>query len=216
MVALSSLAFGSGAVLSSAAFADSVEPTADMRVAVAPELEVRAGQAFDDDGSVREEFEDDFVEFESNDSFFEGDGLEDIERDDLPVATVNRRDENINDGVELQVAVPLILEGDEEDKHTFEDILEIENRGDTTAEVGISYDREEDQYGEDVNVDGNPIDEISPQTVQLIYQFVGKGEGISGTADLSPDPNEDDDDPEEFANIDPGEVININAHPDTL
>lgn len=47
-----SLAFGSGADFSSAVFSNSIDPTADLRVRVAAGLEVRAGQAFNDDGLV--------------------------------------------------------------------------------------------------------------------------------------------------------------------
>lgn len=209
MLGLGSLAFGSGAVLSSAAFADTVQTSADMRVRVAEDLEVRAGQAFEDDGTVRSGFGEKYVEFSDNDSFFgQNEGLEDITTDDLPVATVNRRDENVNADVNIQLAVP--INGD--DVITFEDILEVENRGTGAVEIGISYDREDGQYGADVKEDGEQGTDVTPELVQHVYQFIVPKEDSrrDRPTRISPDDSElDDDRPNLEDEIQPGETISL-------
>lgn len=75
LIGLGSLAFGSGAVFSSATFTNSVGPSSDMRVVVAEDLEVRAGQAFNDDGIINTSNGDitpsNYVEYASNTDFFD-------------------------------------------------------------------------------------------------------------------------------------------------
>lgn len=222
VLGLGSLAAGSGAVFTSAAFSSSVNASSDMRVVVAENLEVRAGQAFNDDGTVRSSSHPDFdgdpsnyVEYASNTSFFdpssdpEPQGLDAIDSDVLPVATVNSRDQNVNENVEIQVATDI-----DTTSVTFEDILEIENNGTESVKVGISYDRGSNQYGDDVNVGGDTTTEITQQTVQHVYRFIGYGTGTFGSGRISPDESTVDDDPENVAQIEPGTTIPVDLQID--
>lgn len=220
LIGLGSLAAGSGAVFSSAAFNDSVNASSDMRVIVAENLEVRAGQAFEDDGTINTSNGDitpsNYVEYASNPSFFdpssdpEPQGLADIDSDDLPVATVNRRDNNVNGDVKIQVAVNV-----DTTSVRFNDILEIENKGTSSVKVGISYDRQggtgsgAGQYGSDVNVGGSTGSEITEQTVQHVYRFIGFGTGTFGSGRISPNQSNTNDDPDNVAKIDPGTTIPV-------
>jgi len=219
------LATGSGAAFSSAAFNNAISGAADMRVVVADGLEVRAGQAFNDDGSINTAngniTPSNYVEYATNSTFFdlssdpEPQGLVDIDSDDLPVATVNRRDQNINGNVKIQVATDV-----DTTSVTFHDILEIENNGTNPVNVGISYDRNGQtgygagQYGDDVNVGGNTASEITEQTVQHIYRFIGFGTGTFGSGRISPNQSDTSDDPANVAKIDPGTTIPVNLEID--
>lgn len=211
VLGLGSLAFGSGAALSSAAFSSSTDPTADLRVVVSEGLEVRAGQAFNDDGSVNTGNEDidpdNYIDPRKTgdtvgEDFYDGDELGPVFDDpdtDPPLATVSARSGNeshagVNDELEIYV-VPTL---DEETEFT--DLLEIVNLGNTPVErIGISYDRTNDQYGNDVTVENDPLDvdypdEIGPLGVQRIFRFSGRfaGQGLR----LSPDSKtEEPDDP---------------------
>ncbi|WP_280586253.1 hypothetical protein [Halorubrum sp. Boch-26] len=189
-----------------------------MRVVVAENLEVRAGQAFNDDGSVKSNHpspngnSENYVEYASNTSFFDAGpngGLEDIDTDDLPVATVNRRDQNVNGDVKIQVATNV-----DTTTVTFTDILEIENKGTDAVKVGISYDRNANQYGDDVNVGGDPQTEITQQTVQHIYRLIGHGTGTFGSGRISPDQSDTSDDPANVAEIGSGETIPVDLKVD--
>lgn len=226
LLGLSLLATGSGATLTSAAFSDSVGASSDMRVVVAEDLEVRAGQAFNDDGTINTSNGDitpsNYVEYASNTDFFdpssdpEPQGLVDIDSNDLPVATVNRRDSNVNGDVKIQVAVNV-----DTTSVTFNDILEIENKGTSSATVGISYDRQgktgfgAGQYGDDVEVGGKTSNEVTEKTVQYVYQFIAYGgTGTFGNGRISPDENDSGDDPANVAVIGPGAKISIDLELD--
>lgn len=227
MLGLGMLATGSGAALTSAAFNNSVNASSDMRVVVDKRLEVRAGQAFNDDGTINANNgninQSNYVEYASNETFFENSSnpdpeeLVDIDNNDLPVATVNRRDENINEDVKIQVAVNVDTTND---SVTFTDILEIENNSTDSVKAGISYDRQggtgsgAGQYGEDVNVDGNTGGEITEQTVQHIYRFIGFGTGTFGSGRISPNQSNKSDHPADVAKIDPGATIPVNLKVD--
>lgn len=123
---------------------------------------------------------------------------------------MNRRDSNLNGDVKIQVAVNV-----DTTSVRFNDILEIENKGTSSVKVGISYDRQggtgsgAGQYGDDVNVGGSTGSEITQQTVQHIYQFVGFGTGTFGSGRISPNQSSTNDDPDNVAKIDPGSTIPV-------
>lgn len=222
---LGSLAFGSGAVLSSAAFNSSTDPTADLRVRVAEGLEVRAGQAFNDDGEVDTSNsninEDHYIDPRDTgdtvgEDFYDGNELGPVFDDrDPPLATVSARSGSdshagINDELEIYV-VPTL-----EEDVTFDDLLEIKNLGTSPVEnVGIMYDRSKTggsngptgQYGSDVTVedDFDDVDyenEIGPLGVQRIFQFrgvfAGQGKRISpDNTTYDPDDPKESDSPNE-------------------
>lgn len=207
-VGLGALATGSGATFSAGAFNNSTDSASDMRVVVDEGLEVRAGQAFNDDGSVRDPHpnngdSDNYVPYDSNSSFFDpgpSGGLEDIDADDLPVATVNRRDQNVNGDVKIQVATDV-----DTTSVRFYDILEIVNNSADRVEVGIKY--EDDQYGDHVDVGGSTADNINERTVQHVYRFIGHGQNITGR--ISPDETVPGNAPNTVVEIKSGERIPV-------
>lgn len=219
------LAAGSGATTMSAALANEVRSTADFRVITAGKVSVRAGPAFDDDGSVGDgtfedtdgetiAYEERYVAYaDTEDSmFFEpGDGLNDIEVDDIPVATVNAREDNVNEDLEMETAISV---SQEKEQMVFGDMLGIENTTGDTVEIGIGYDRDADQYGDDVDEDGDLEEDVTPNLVQHIYQFRAGGDNR-----ISPDPGDGDDFPDEneagdWEAIDPGETVSIDLQID--
>jgi hypothetical protein len=81
--------------------------------------------------------------------------------------------------------------------------------------VGISYDREQDQYGDDVNVGGDHDNELTGLDIQSIYRFVDdNGNRIS--PDESQVGVETVDDPKNFVEIEPNEThpIDLKIHLD--
>lgn len=211
------LVAGSGIIGTSAAFGDSVTATSNFRVITAEDLRVRAGQAFEDDGSVSDDpnknYEEQFVAYEETaDSMFfdNAGGLNNISKDEIPVATVNSRDENNNEDLVIETAISL---DNNDNKIVFEDILEIKNLGTSSKNVGISYDREQDQYGDDVNVGGDHDNELTGLDIQSIYRFIDDNDSR-----ISPDEGqvgiETVDDPENFVEIAPNETHPIHLEID--
>jgi hypothetical protein len=128
------LATGSGATLTSAAFSSSTNPNGDLRVVAAEGLVVEAGDAFADDGSVTHSpgaHGESYVNFDTKGDFFNGSGgLEDITTADLPVATVNPRDQNTNENVIVRKAVDF-----EYDTYEFKNILRRTFSGSGTPDL---------------------------------------------------------------------------------
>jgi hypothetical protein len=214
LAGIGALASGSGAVATSAAIANSVQTTSQLSVVVDERLEVRAGQAFNDDGTVKPSYTDRYVPYENNSSFFNDSsgGLVDIDQSDVPVATVNRRDNNQNQDVEIQTAIS--IENDL-DTPIFEDILEIENYGGTEYEIGISYDRDDSQYdpngqyGSDVVVGGDYTTELTEADVQSVYRFLGPDD-----TQISPDWFTVTDDPNSYITLGSGETKQLHLQID--
>jgi len=203
------LVTGSGIIGTSAAFGNSVTAAGDFRVITAKNLRVRAGQAFAADGSVNENenknYKERFVAYEEtpDSMFFDNNGgLNNISKEDIPVATVNPRDKNNNEELVIESAISLDSNG-----VVFEDILEIQNLGTSTESVGISYDRDKDQYGDDVNVDGDAGNELTEIDVQSVYRFIADNERISPSQNTI-GINERDD-PANFVEVDPTETVQI-------
>lgn len=217
------LASGSGAIATSAAVANSVQTTSQLSLVVDERLEVRAGQAFTDDGSVKSEYTDQYVPYESNQSFFneQDDVLADIDKVELPVATVNSREQYINGDVEIQTAISLDMVSE---TFTFEDILEVENYGGEKKAVSISYDRNDTaydpngQYGEEVNLESPSNGKLTAHDVRHVYSFQVPSRFIStstapnqispGVGDGQPDSSNDE--PEESYIVDPGQTVQLN------
>lgn len=213
-MAFGALASGSGAVATTAAIAGTADASSNINAIVDQNLEVKAGAAFNDDGTVRSSYEDQYVSYPSNDSFFQSgsDPLDDISRDDAPVATVSPRDTTVND--ELEIKVALSIENNT-DTFLFEDILRVENNGGDDKNVAIRYDRDNEaydpngQYGEDVVVGGNFSNELSQHDVQHVYRFQSRDPANGTDLRLSPDPTKDDDTPTESKIVEPGDSFQI-------
>lgn len=200
LLGLSLLATGSGATLTSAAFSSSTDPSGDLRVVAAEGLVVEAGDAFADDGTVTQlpggNNGESYVKFDANGDFFDGSGgLKDISTADLPVATVNRRDQNTNGGVKVRTAVDF-----ESDEYTFENILRIRNTGlKQETGIGIKY---AGGYGSAVSTNG-----ITKADVKYMYKFYAADVG-SGRVPISPAALGGTG-PDETIPLDPGETRNI-------
>lgn len=179
VVGLGLLATGSGATFTSAAFNASTSSTGDIRVVTGKGLIVEAGNAFLDDGEVNntKSYSDKYVNFTNTGDFFDDSGsttdLDQIDIDDLPVATVNPRDGNSNGDVILRVAVDPAT-----NTTTFNNILRIRNIGDSDQDnVGIAYKSDDfTGYGSAVS----NSNDISNDDVKGIIQFkAGTGSGKS-------------------------------------
>jgi hypothetical protein len=222
LAGIGSLASGSGAIATSAAIANTVQPTSQLNIVVDEQLRVRAGQAFSDDGSVKQEYADQYVPYDTNQSFFDeqDDVLDNISTGDLPVATVNGRDKNINGDVTVQAAINVDRDAD---TFTFEDILEIENYGGSSKSVGVSYDRDDTtydpngQYGEDVNVgDSASEDKLTAHDVRAVYniQVPDRFTQTDGPIKISPAAADEDDTPANYYSIDPTQTLQIDLQID--
>ena len=224
LAGIGALASGSGAIATSAAIAGTADASSNITAIVEENLEVKAGAAFNDDGTVRSSYEDQYVPYPSNDSFFQdgSDPLNDISRDDAPVATVSPRDTTVNDELDMKVALSI---ENSTDTFLFEDFLRVENNGGDRKNVAIRYDRDKEaydpngQYGEDVIVGGSFSNELSHHDVQHIYQFVTRDPANGTDLRLSPDPTTseggtNDDEPTESRIVDPGDSIQIDLQID--
>lgn len=224
LAGIGALASGSGAVATTAAIAGQADASSNINAIVDEDLEVKAGAAFNDDGTVRSSYKDQYIAYPQNDSFFQdgSDPLNDISRDDAPVATVSPRNTTAND--ELRIEVALSIENST-DTFLFEDMLRVENNGGDEKNVAIRYDRDNEaydpngQYGEDVIVGGSFSNELSHHDVQHIYQFVTRDPANGTDMRLSPDPTtskggSEDDKPTESRIVDPGDSIQIDLQID--
>ena len=151
ILGLGALAMGSGAAFTSAAFENSVDAGADMRVIVDERLIVRAGGLFDDLSAG--EFDDSgdpftavvseggsktptSVLFEESDSLSNGDTYKSVLADDederipTPAAVVN---DGENGDFAFAIAVDL------EDNVSFNELIEIENQFEDSVEAGITF-----------------------------------------------------------------------------
>jgi hypothetical protein len=220
LMALGALTTASGAVATSAAIAGTADVSSSMTAIVEENLELKAGAAFNDDGTVRDAYQDQYVSYPSHDSFFQdgSDPLADISRDEVPVATVSPRDTTVNDEVEMQVALSI---ENSTDTFLFEDFLRITNNGGDQKNVAIRYDRDNTtygsngQYGEDVVVGGSFSNELSHHDVQHIYEFITYDPANGGdNLRLSPNPTSSnggsaDDNPTRSRIVPPGDSIQV-------
>ena len=219
------LATGSGAISTAASLTDTVDASADIRVINPQDMKLRPGVAFRDNGSVREtdgfgptESDSDYNYSEyytENTTFFEEEdpsnpeGLKNISQSDVPVATVNRRDKNIDGDIEIQTAISL----DKWDGNPFyfENILEVENRSGGQQNVAIKY---ENNYGSDINVNSSqPQEDIIRDDVQSIYKFWVKKQ--TTTYHISPEPlSTNVEEPAESAPLLAGETVQLDLEID--
>jgi hypothetical protein len=220
-MALGALATGSGAVSTTASIVNSVEPTSEMSLVVNERVEGRAGAAFNDDGSVKSAYDDQYVQYDSNQSFFDEstDTLDDIDKSEPPVATVSPRDTDVNEDVKIQVAFPLDMESD---TYTFENILEIENYGGESQSIGIRYDRTDatydpnGQYGEDATNTSPDENTLTYHDIRWVYKFVvpDRFTQTNGSTLISPNyqsssPSPSNDDPDDYFSVDSGQTLQL-------
>jgi len=202
---------GSGIISTSAAFGSATSVTSDLRVITEENLEVRAGNAFENPADSNK-----FVAYEESPEsmFFDNSGgLNKISADEVPVATVN---DGVNSDLIIETAISL-----DDGGVRFEEILEVENIGTTDKFVGISYDRQDEsgqgagQYGEDVVVGGEHANELTDVDVQRVYQFEAMPDGATSFVQISPDEeNVGDDSPRSEVLVEAGTKKSIDLEID--
>lgn len=171
VIGLGALATGSGAVFSSAAFANSAASSADLRVVVEESLNFRPNPdaAEDNDNVLGPD------DLGDDGGFFDGNDLDDSEDgafadNDPPLAATNGE---ANEDLELSAVAGL------GDVATFEELFILENDSTETVNVGIAYDRGDSdfdtdsaaagQYGDDIGVNDNSG--LTPALSRSSYQF---------------------------------------------
>lgn len=183
------LAAGTGATFSSAAFQNSTTPSADLRVVVEESLNFRGNPDAGVDLADFAPAEDDIVNVEDGDDFFDGNDIADgdgevFEDIDTPLAATNL---GANDGLEIFAVAGI---GDEA---TFEELFVLENDSTEPVAVGVAYDRgnedfatdaapEVGQYGDDVVFEGT--NRLLPTIPRSAYRFVVNrfGDGSNPTS----------------------------------
>ena len=183
------LAAGTGATFSSAAFQNSTTPSADLRVVVEESLNFRGNPDAGVDFADFDPAEDDIVNVEDGDDFFDGNDIADgdgevFEDIDTPLAATNL---GANDGLEIFAVAGI---GDEA---TFEELFVLENDSTEPVAVGVAYDRgnedfatdaapEVGQYGDDVVFEGT--NRLLPTIPRSAYRFVVNrfGDGSNPTS----------------------------------
>lgn len=208
ILGLGALAVGSGAVFSAAALENAFEATANFRVVVEDDLLVEAGAAFRDDDDEYGN-DGDNEEYAEHDGLFDGDELDDLDPDDLPFAYVN---DGVNEDLATAVATGL---GDGDGKEEgFADLLQVTNEGNTERHVGIAFS----EVGEDVYEGPVHSNEIAD-----VYEFYEdsstNNDQISSTEITQIDTDDggvdDQDGPDNFLTVEPGETRQITLQVDT-
>ena len=223
ILGIGALAMGSGAAFTSAAFASSTEPSADFRVVVDQQLVVAAND--DPDNNVTTESDDSDA---SNPSEYLFGGPEDvINTENINFGDVTSDGEAaVNDGQNDNLEVALAVTSGE--NGSFDPILQVQNEGDTAANVGITIS----EYGSDVDVDGDDSEPISTTDVNSAFTFeidgtpvgsstfvtvdAGVTEDISIDLDLDLIPDEDLRDAANPGNPASGDVFGGGAAVDTV
>ena len=198
VIGLGALATGSGAVFSSAAFANSAQAGANFQVVVEDELIAEAGDAFRNGESFRVgNSSGEFRDIGSNDIFSDGGGLGDVSFEDLPVAGATN---GANDELNLAVATEI------ETEHTFEDFIQVRNEGTESKDVAIDFSN----FGTATD-DGGA--DLAKALVGTVYQFESGGQTIS------PDPTTPGgaltENPEEYVTVEEGSTVQIDLTVDT-
>lgn len=169
VLGLGALATGSGAVFASGAFdTDTTSPTATLQVL--------------SDGNIVVEGDDsaDNVDSATDTTLFDETGEledEDIDRGELPLATVN---DEVNADLEIEVLVELRENGE------FDPILNVTNGDPDDVNIEIRYEDSggDDLYGDTVGDDND----LEAGDVQTIFQFEDEdGNRISPAPDYSDD-----------------------------
>ena len=170
ILGLGALATGSGAAFTSAAFASSTEPSADFRVVVDQQLVVAANDDAAD--NVTTESDDSDASNPSDYLFGGEDVLNEVTFGEVTSggeAAVNGEE---NDGLEVALAVTADESG------SFDPILQVQNDGETAADVGITIA----EYGSDVDVDDDGSEPIDTSDVDSAFTFQIDGETVASDA----------------------------------
>jgi hypothetical protein len=197
------LAGGSGAAFSSAAFQDSVSPSADFRIVAAGDLVVRRGKAFqnNDESYVVNGYD------PANPGGSEISDFSTLSPNDLPVAWAN----NNEDG---SLSVQLAYQNSSSGPTPLNNFLEIENQGTTTENVGINFDGGYAIDGSegwtddaaDLSSYSSSSSEIGYDDIQAIFQF----RDASDSSQISPSSPDSSETPINYVQMDPSDVLDVN------
>jgi hypothetical protein len=195
VIGLGALATGSGAVFSSAAFANSAQAGANFQVVVEDELIVEAGEAFRDGEGFAPDG-DKYRDLGDNIIFSGNNGLGDVSFEDLPVAGAT---DGTNDDLDLAVATKIDTDV------LFSGFLQIRNEGTEDKDVGVDFS----DYGSAAEGGG----QIAKDLVSTVYQFEADGDIVS------PNPNTPGGatagEPETYVTVEAGESLQIDLNVDT-
>jgi hypothetical protein len=184
LVGLGALATSSGAIFSSAAFSNSVNPSSDMRVVVADSLTLEPGIFFRSGSSATDGFDPNSSSPPGNGSAFDQNssslfggnnnpGLENNDVQDLPAAAIN---DDTNGDLFLETAVPL------DDKDQLGDatngLFQVTNDSTEAKPVAIRFTG----FGPDGNDTG---DALSQQEVVETFKFYDSGDNQISTTTAS-------------------------------
>jgi hypothetical protein len=206
VIGLGALASGSGAVFSSATFQNSVDSDADFRIVSQPGLTLRRGDAFSSGYSWA--YGPNSDNEESADFIDAGSGIDfsTLKPSDLPVAWANEQEDG-------SLVVQLARQNNSSDVD-FNQLIEVENTGQTDENVGISYaggyaqiDDNESTAGWFVNgySTTNPNEEITKADVQEIFTF----QTSSDETQISPNSTSESDDANAYVTLTPGTTVQV-------
>lgn len=229
IIGLGSLAFGSGAVLSSAAFNDAVSPASDMRVVVdEPGLFVEPGIIFRDGDDPDDPFDPGGEEVQgarvynnggsdgSGTELFGGNGnagLEDADLDDFDDSPAVSANDAANDDLRIEIGLPLNI--DDRIGNPAKGLLQVRNEATETKDVAVRFE----SFGSDTDgpQDGRGGD-VDESDVVDIFQFERAPGGGGGPARISStDVGDDVEDQriEDVMTLDAGETKQIILEYDT-
>jgi len=210
LVGLGALATGSGALFSSAAFSNSVNPSSDMRVVVDEELTLEPGILFRDGNSADDTFDpsassppgSETLQDQSSNSLFGGNnnaGLANIGVDDIPAAAIN---DEVDGNLFLEVAVALGETGTIGDGSN--GVFQVRNDTSDSQDIAIRFDT----FGPDADGDTNDLSE--QQVVETFQFFDSSGNQIS-----TDDPTPSQQTVDNVVTVSPGNVEQIYVDYDT-
>lgn len=210
LVGLGALATGSGALFSSAAFSNAVNPSSDMRVVVDEKLTLEPGILFRDGTSDDDSFDpgassppgSETLQDQDSNSLFGGNtnaGLENIGVNDTPAAAIN---DAVDGNLFLEVAVALGETGTIGNGSN--GVFQVRNDTSDSQDIAIRFDT----FGPDADGDTN---DLSEQQAVDTFRFFDSGDNQISTDDPTTTPQTVDN----VATVSPGSVEQIYVDYDT-
>jgi hypothetical protein len=184
IVGIGMLATGSGAAFTSAAFNNRVDATGDMRVVAAEDLTIEPGISFRDGSNAGDPYDSsldgsssNFYSGSNNDFFSVSSpttgGDDDLGGDlgpgDLPAISVS---DNVDGNLVIKVATL-----NSASVHTFPEVLQIRNDGDTNKQVSVKYET----FGADTQGDMGQGGTVNTGEVVDAYSFLDSNTNIIST-----------------------------------
>lgn len=197
ILGLGALAMGSGALSVQATLSNQTNPTANFSVVAAPQLKVRKGAGFASESNY-------YGTGDTGESFIDSSGIvfSSISPADLPLAYA---DDSENADLDIQIG-----RLNTSSEVLFPDLLEVENTGSTTESIGVEYaggyapkNSAQPWFADTYSLADNS--NITKGDIQQIFQF----EEASGSTRLSPDPAAGSEDADNFFQLQPGDVVQL-------